>query len=484
MVVAAPRGKTMAASNHASKHHFSFGAAAGVAALAFVAVPEDNRNERSASGRQPPRHAAKVPLPDFDVPRTVQDMDKSGSLDLGRPWSPFAEADPFAEDGAFDLGAINDYDVLADARRLKDLPDDGYKQSDNMIGVSFDALFDVYTSPPEIREERYQNGFGADKSVEGRYFHRVIHTQRRNEAFHASNVYRGPTPAMHGLPYSYAKKRKGRRHHFAEVYISTSIVARELQYDSPMQYVESRGWSLSKTRKLQYTQIRENIFEKATGASHDLQVGFRGMVNRLYEMIEKDGLRDPFTGKPAVNFLDKNSFIQKLYLHIQEFQMATIIVKEFFIQHVPDHKDDIDHWVKLIFQTCIKRNDLVKMFNNIFSLFPNGDDPSLAKQLLTNPDAMRDLVSSKANDINFQIQYSNLVEEGLKSIKQRSRKDTKPSPTKHIVLCRARARDWNRGAIDNKYGRLIPSSTLKYPSGRATSGEKRNRPGKSSPLWL
>jgi len=254
MGVAAAHGKTMAASKHASKHHFSFGAA-GVAALAFVAIPEDNRNERAASGRQPTRHAANVPLPDFDVPLSVREMDNStDSLDLGRPWSPFAE------DGAKDLDVVDEYDVLADARRLKDLPDEGNKQSDNMIGVSFDALFDAFTSPPdasppEFWEERYQNGFGTDKLIEDRYFRRVVHTRRRNEAFHASNVWRGPTPALHGLPYSYAKKRKGRRHHFAEVYISTSIVARELQYASPMQYVEARGWSLSSTRKLQYTQI-------------------------------------------------------------------------------------------------------------------------------------------------------------------------------------------------------------------------------------
>jgi hypothetical protein len=41
------------------------------------------------------------------------------------------------------------------------------------------------------------------------------------------------------------------------------------------------------------------------------------------------------------------------------------------------------------------------MYNNIFFLFPNGDDPKLAKELLENPEAMRDQSSRKANDINF-----------------------------------------------------------------------------------
>jgi hypothetical protein len=73
---------------------------------------------------------------------------------------------------------------------------------------------------------------------------------------------------------------------------------------------------------------REHI-PKATGTSAELHVGFKAMVNGLYDIIEKDGLMDPFTGKPAgVNFLDKNSFIQKLNLHAQEFQMAVIILSK------------------------------------------------------------------------------------------------------------------------------------------------------------
>jgi hypothetical protein len=141
-------------------------------------------------------------------------------------------------------------------------------------------------------------------------------------------MWQGPAPAFHGLPYSYAHQRRGRRHHFAEVFISTSIVARELWYNSPKQYVEARGWTLSHRQKLQYWQIQENILQQATRVLGELHNGFKGMVNRLYNMIERDGLKDRFTGKPAINFLDKDSFIQKLHLHAQEFQMAVIIASE------------------------------------------------------------------------------------------------------------------------------------------------------------
>jgi hypothetical protein len=158
--------------------------------------------------------------------------------------------------------------------------------------------------------------------------------------------------AFHCLPYSYAHCRRGRRHHFAEVFISTSIVAHELGYQAPMQYVEAQGWTFSSTCKLHYQQIKKIIFQKALGKSAELQVGFNGMVQRLYNMIENDGLKDPYTRKLAVNFLDKNSCVQKLHGHAQEFQMALIIVKEFFLKQVDHHNGNVEYWLKEIFQSC------------------------------------------------------------------------------------------------------------------------------------
>jgi hypothetical protein len=56
------------------------------------------------------------------------------------------------------------------------------------------------------------------------------------------------------------------------------------------------------------------------------------MVSRLYEIIEKDGLRDPYSNLPTVNFIKRESFVQKLHLHAQEFQMALIILEECFMK--------------------------------------------------------------------------------------------------------------------------------------------------------
>jgi hypothetical protein len=188
-------------------------------------------------------------------------------------------------------------------------------------------------------------------------------------------------------------------------------------------------------------------------------------------MIEKDSLRDPFTAKPAVNFLDKDSFVQKLHLHAQEFQMAVIVVKEFFIKHIKHHNGDVEYWVKEMFQSCLKHKDLVKFFNNIFSLFPKGDDPKLAKDLLNNPDAMRDRASQLANAIEHKIHYSKLVEQGLLTIKQKMRVDKKPSPMNHILFARACARNWDKKAQPAMQGYLIPSTTIQE-QWKAKTGEK------------
>jgi hypothetical protein len=302
---------------------------------------------------------------------------------------------------------------------MGDLPDKGNKETDNMIGVSYNSLVSAFASL-EDHDERFQNGSGFDIVSQGRYFRPVVHTARRNNAFNASNVWQGPVPTFHGLPYSYTKRGEG-----------DGITLRRCLYPLPLLLVNfstthhNSMWKLKDgpsvaTKKYSIVQFKRAYSKKQlAGTSAELHVGFKVMVNGLYDMIEKDGLMDPFTGKPAVNFLDKDSFIQKLNLHAQEFQMAVIIVEEFFLKQVEHHHGDIEYWVKEIFQSCIKHKDLVRMFNNIFSLFPAGEDPKLAKKTLENTDAMRDMVSQKANSIEFKARYSELLEKALNPYSRR-----------------------------------------------------------------
>lgn len=136
------------------------------------------------------------------------------------------------------------------------------------------------------------------------------------------------------------------------------------------------------------------------------------MVKRLYEFIKKQGLKDPLTGKPAVDFMKETSFMSKLHRNAQEFQQCVIIVEKFFLQHVPHHKDNVEYWVVEIFRSCRKHNDLLYMIFHIHSLFPNGDNPDLAKELLEHPEAIRDSVFLKANALSHAILYSNMLEAG------------------------------------------------------------------------
>jgi hypothetical protein len=228
----------------ASKHGFSFGgkhalsfATCSVAALSLLALDYSAVDDLEDANPSP--FLSFPPVPNFALPPSVLYVDLE-PLSINRPCSPF-------ESYGNELGELSDL--------LGDVPWEGLLlELDETIGLPDDSFFNL------DKEERFQNGFGVDMVSHSRYFHPVVHTARRQDAFLESNVWTGPSPALHGLPYSYAHQRKGRCHHFAEVIISISIVARELGYESPIQYVKAQGWTLSNQRKLNYRQIDEILF--------------------------------------------------------------------------------------------------------------------------------------------------------------------------------------------------------------------------------
>jgi hypothetical protein len=56
-------------------------------------------------------------------------------------------------------------------------------------------------------------------------------------------------------------------------------------------------------RNFCYRQISEIIFKHAHGDSSELHKNFHAMVKHLYNFIEKQGLKNPLTGQPAINFI-------------------------------------------------------------------------------------------------------------------------------------------------------------------------------------
>jgi hypothetical protein len=95
--------------------------------------------------------------------------------------------------------------------------------------------------------------------------------------------------------------------------------------------------------------------------------------------------------------------------------------------------------------------------------------PKLAKDLLNNPDAMRDWASQLANAIEHKIHYSKLMEQGLLTIKQKTRVDKKLLPMNHLLF--ARARHWDKKAQPAAQWYLIPLNMIQELR-KAKTGEK------------
>jgi hypothetical protein len=126
---------------------------------------------------------------------------------------------------------------------------------------------------------------------------------------------------------------------------------------------------------------------------------------------------------------------------------------------------------KKIFHSCQKHVDVVTLYNQLWSLFPNGDDPELVKELLQHPEAIRDEAYRKCNSLEHKIWYARLVESGLKSIRRKSWDDKMPKNKNHLLFARARARDWHHAIEPDKDKMLIPSSTIQAERKRK-SGNK------------
>jgi hypothetical protein len=241
MDVAVALGEKPAPSNHG----FSFsgqGSYASLAALSLLAFHcLDITNKKSpplanypvpmfAHARVPlatdcplSHFGNKIPQPNFPLPTSAVHEIDTNPLAINCPCSPFGNGTGFD---------IND---LKEVAHLLDLPDEHQlNEIDNMVDLPDDTLFDAFRFG---KNARFQNGFGLDMVSPGQYFNQVVHTARRHEAFLTSGLWVGPSPALHGLPYSYTHWRKGSRHHFAEVFVSASFFACELQYKLPIQYV-------------------------------------------------------------------------------------------------------------------------------------------------------------------------------------------------------------------------------------------------------
>ena len=313
-----------------------------------------------------------------------------------------------------------------------------------MANSSTENLIDVVLGGGITDCEFFTNGLGLNTLSEGPLHRPIVETPKRKASFLAT--WSGPSAVLRALPFIWQRRRSGRVHHFADVFLVCTIVAETLGFKSASAYVKCRGWTFHKKgnlNKLQYRKL-ENVFDELApnGEAALLSKNLHAMVKEIYGVFNDELIKHIYTDLPAIPLLRMESFISKLHQYAQEFQIGLIVVKRFFMLAVPHHKSDPEYWMKQIFESCKTHYDYLTFCHNCFSLFQEDQGrPKLAKKLLTKfLKNMRDEVYRRASAKDHQSKYAKRIEESLQS-KRGTRSDAMPLPDKELLLCRARARD-------------------------------------------
>jgi hypothetical protein len=204
------------------------------------------------------------------------------------------------------------------------------------------------------------NGFGAVMTSTDKPHHQVVMTSSRRSAFYKSCDW-SPSSHFHSLPFVWQMKSK-KPHYFADLVFANTVVANELGFGGPVEYVKSRGWTYTVKKggkkTLQYKSLSNAIFQTAPSghvATHAIH--FKAMIKKLYEIIKGDGIKDVYKGMDMVRFLQEDSFCQRLHLYAQEFQFGVLIVEKFFLPHVKSNIGDTLFWMKKVFVQCRHHKD-------------------------------------------------------------------------------------------------------------------------------
>ncbi len=171
-------------------------------------------------------------------------------------------------------------------------------------------------------------------------------------------------------------------------------------------------------------------------------MNFNAMIDHLYKLVDSKGIKNIYTDKPTICFLEKKSFVGKIHQQTQEFQMAVILMASFFINHVSSHHGDIIFWVKRLFCQCRVQKDLKMFCNNLLILFNDSGNAWLAKELLAKEllgpaylDCIWDEVSHHASGLQQKKRYEARLEERIGSLQRGTRCIEMLSPKKKPFVC-------------------------------------------------
>jgi hypothetical protein len=156
------------------------------------------------------------------------------------------------------------------------------------------------------------NGFGAVMMSTDKTQHQVVMTTSRHSAFHESGNW-SPSSHFHSLPFVWQMKSK-KPHYFADLVFANTVIANELGFGGPVEYVNSRGWmyTVKKGGKktLQYKSLINAIFQiSPSGRVATHAIHFKAMIKKLYEIIKGDGIKDVYKGMDMVCFLQEDTVV-------------------------------------------------------------------------------------------------------------------------------------------------------------------------------
>ena len=331
--------------------------------------------------------------------------------------------------------------------------------------------------PDDPLGEWFSNCLGFELINEGGLLSGRVETNKRKKSFLSGDLWGGPSTIFRALPHLWAHKST-RKHHFAGVFLATYIQAKELGFDSPIDFVRCRGWTYNRRQgkvNLRYRKIEDAYNKNAPNEkAAELSRNFNAMIDRLYDLICDPEMNDICTGLPWIRHLDKESFKAKLHNYAQEFHFALIITETFFMPHVTTHRDDTMHWIKRIFRPCRMRKDFVMMMNACFQMFPDNGDSQLATELLTKyPDCVRDEIMRRAANKQHRTRYASAIEEAIGKAGRTSRRGAQPSKSRNLLFARCRCRDMTFPFLEDNDRLNFWSSTRKVKPRKTKTGAKR-----------
>jgi hypothetical protein len=358
-------------------------------------------------------------------------------------------------------------------------------------------------NPADVQE--FMNGYGIEL-VQAR-FRPLVEGHLNKKRFRQKGIV--INPEFSSLPYVWHKPRKRRVAYFADCLRVTRALASQLGYTTIHQYLKTRGWLLkfqkeTGTYKLQYRKLEDALkfSDSKEIDGEDNRFGHLGaFVDELYSLIKNSSTFNEVTGKPVLEFLEIESFRQKLNDCVQTMHVAlkVFITKIRPALRLDELPNDYESWIIRLFGCVETRGEFHAMQNHILIMFPNdgkmteeekkavrhmffvegeeGKDPT---QKLGN--LKHRLTSAVATAEHLQT-YSEDLSRSIAKTFTRSCNNTDRNIDKSMLLIRSRVRDIMYAYLDPHEKANFTSLTRRKMNRKKRSGADLAAPAAKLPRF-